>query len=172
MPLVEWPLIRVALLDAIVWLLLHLVISVVIQRIPVTWFVQNDWLFKQFSWEWEGRVWQQFFNVKKWKGHIPDGTLFIRNGYDKSALHGRDQTSLSLFLLESRRAEFVHWLTIVPSVLFFLWNPIWAAWLNVAYAVLFNLPLIIVQRFNRPRLEKLINAEMARRKMKSFNVNT
>ena len=171
MPLVELPLLWVALLDAFAWLLLHLVISIAIQRVPVSWFMRNDWLFQQFSWEREGRIWQQFFNVKKWKRHIPDGTLFIRNGYDKSTLHGRDRTSLGLFLLESRRAEFVHWLTIVPSVLFFIWNPLWAAWLNVAYAVLFNLPLIIVQRFNRPRLERLINAEMVARKRSVSNVN-
>lgn len=160
MPFVELPLLWIALLDAVVWLLLHLVISIVIQRIPVYWFVRNDWLFRQFDWEQEGRIWQQLFKVKKWKGYIPDGTLFIRNGYDKRMLHGRDRTSLSLFLLESRRAEFVHWLTIVPSVLFFLWNPIWAAWINVGYAVLFNIPLIIIQRFNRPRLERLINVEL------------
>ncbi|MDW0113292.1 hypothetical protein QT711_08830 [Sporosarcina saromensis] len=79
--------------------------------------------------------------------------------FSKRQMHGRDSTSLSLFLLESRRAEFVHWLMIVPSFLFFLWNPLWAAWLNVLYAVLFNVPLIIIQRYNRPRLERIISSQ-------------
>ncbi|GLB56377.1 hypothetical protein NCCP2378_21640 [Sporosarcina sp. NCCP-2378] len=72
------------------------------------------------------------FRVKKWKGHIPDGTLFIRNGYNKSGLHGGDWASIYDVLLESRRAKWAHWITILPSFLFFLWNPVWAAWLKAA----------------------------------------
>lgn len=34
---------------------------------------------------------------------------------------------------------------------------LWAVWLNVAYAISFNVPLIVVQRFNRPRLERLLH---------------
>ncbi|WP_303968934.1 glycosyl-4,4'-diaponeurosporenoate acyltransferase [Sporosarcina ureae] len=158
MPLIELPLHRIILLDAVAWMIFHLTISVAAQRIPINWFARNGRLFKSFSWEQEGRIWQRLFRVKKWKGHIPDGTLFISNGYNKSHLHGADDSSLYDFLLESRRAECVHWLTILPGFLFFFWNPVWAAWLNVAYAVLFNVPLIVVQRFNRPRLERLLNS--------------
>lgn len=154
--MIELPPRWVVLLDAAAWMFLHLAISMAAQRIPVSWFARNHRWFKSFSWEQEGQIWQRLFRVKKWKGHIPDGTLFIRNGYNKSRLHGRNQASLYDFLLESRRAEWVHWVTIPPSFLFFLWNPLWAAWLNVAYAVLFNVPLVIVQRFNRPRLERLL----------------
>lgn len=157
MPLIDLPLLWIFILDAMVWMVLHLSISMAAQRVPIDWFARNGRWFRSFSWEQEGRIWQRLFRVKKWKGYIPDGTLFISNGYNKSRLHGADSTSLNDFLLESRRAEWVHWLTILPSILFFLWNPAWAAWLNVAYAVLFNLPLIVVQRFNRPRLERLLN---------------
>ncbi|AXI00618.1 glycosyl-4,4'-diaponeurosporenoate acyltransferase [Sporosarcina sp. PTS2304] len=156
MPLIDLPLFWLIIVDAMAWMVLHLSISFAAQRIPIDWFVRNKRWFRSFSWEKEGRIWQQLFRVKRWKGYIPDGTLFISNGYNKSKLHGADSMSLYDFLLESRRAEWVHWLTIFPSILFFLWNPIWAAWLNVVYAILFNVPLIVVQRFNRPRLERLL----------------
>ncbi|WP_153730983.1 glycosyl-4,4'-diaponeurosporenoate acyltransferase CrtO family protein [Sporosarcina obsidiansis] len=158
MPLIELPLIWVVILDVVAWMVLHITISVVAQQVPINWFVRNERWFKSFSWEQEGRIWQRLFRVKKWKGYIPDGTLFIRSGYNKKQLHGMNSASLTDFLLESRRAEFVHWLMILPSILFFFWNPVWAAWLNVAYAVLFNVPLIVVQRFNRPRLERLLKS--------------
>lgn len=158
MPLIELPLLWVIVVDAVAWVIFHLSISMVAQRIPIDSFVRHKRLYKAFRWEQEGQIWQRLFRVKKWKGYIPDGTLFISNGYNKSQLHGADVSSLYDFLLESRRAECVHWLTILPGFFFFLWNPVWAAWLNIAYAVLFNVPLIIVQRFNRPRLERLINS--------------
>lgn len=156
MPLIELPLLWVIMVDAVAWMIFHLTISVAAQRIPINWFARHESWFKSFSWEQEGQIWQQLFRVKKWKEYIPDGTLFISNGYNKSQLHGADSSSLYDFLLESIRAEYVHWLTILPGFIFFLWNPVWAAWLNIAYAVLFNVPLIVVQRFNRPRLERLL----------------
>lgn len=158
MPLIELSILQLILVDAVAWMIFHLSISVAAQRIPIDWFARHGRLFKSFAWERGGRVWQELFRVKKWKGHIPDGTLFISNGYDKSHLHGADASSLHDFLLESRRAECVHWLTILPAFLFVLWNPVWAAGLNILYAVLFNVPLIVVQRFNRPRLERLLNS--------------
>lgn len=156
MPLIELPLVWVFFADAAAWMVIHLTFSAAVQRIPADWFARHAAWFRSFSWEQEGRFWQRWFHVRAWKRYIPDGTLFIRSGYDKSRLHGGDSSSLYDFLLESRRAEFVHWLMILPSIGFILWNPPWAAWLNVAYALLFNIPLIAVQRFNRPRIEKLL----------------
>jgi hypothetical protein len=40
--------------------------------------------------------------------------------------------------------------------LFFLWNSIKGGWWMVAYAIANNLVPIILQRFNRPRMRKLI----------------
>ncbi|MEZ7171943.1 glycosyl-4,4'-diaponeurosporenoate acyltransferase [Sporosarcina sp. OR05] len=159
MPVIDLPLAWVAVLDVLAWFVVHLVLSFTVQRIPLAFFNRHERWFTQFAWEREGAFWQRFCKVKRWKGYIPDGTLFVRDGFNKRQLHGRDSTSLSLFLLESRRAEYVHWLMIVPSFLFFLWNPLWAAWLNVLYAVLFNVPLIIIQRYNRPRLERIISSQ-------------
>ena len=66
-----------------------------------------------------------------------------------------DEESIKRFILETRRAELTHWLSIVPAPLFFIWNPPWAGWLMVGYAVVVNAPFILIQRYNRPRLEKI-----------------
>lgn len=156
MPLIELPLFWVILLDALAWGVFHISISLYTVRIPTRWFIRHERLFRTFRFERNGDLWQQLFHVKKWKQLIPDGTMFIRHGYNKKSLHGNDITSLDEFIVESRRAEWTHWISIVPAALFFLWNPLWAGWINVAYAILFNGPIIIAQRYNRPRLERLV----------------
>lgn len=156
MPIIELPLGWIFFGDAISWCFFHLILSFSTVRIPSEWFIRHEKLFKTLKFESQGDLWQQMFGVKQWKQLIPDGTMFIRNGYNKTALHGSDVCALQEFIVESRRAELTHWISIAPAALFFLWNPLWAGWLNVAYAILFNVPIIIAQRYNRPRLLRLV----------------
>lgn len=59
-------------------------------------------------------------------------------------------------MIETQRAELTHWFLIPPAFLFFLWNPAWAGWVMVIYALVVNLPFIMIQRYNRPRLERVL----------------
>jgi glycosyl-4,4'-diaponeurosporenoate acyltransferase len=63
---------------------------------------------------------------------------------------------LRLFARETRRAELAHWWAMCCGPLFVLWNPPLAAVLLVAYGVFVNLPFIVVQRYNRARLQGLL----------------
>ncbi|MGK7379179.1 glycosyl-4,4'-diaponeurosporenoate acyltransferase [Planococcus sp. 1R117A] len=156
MPLIELPIGWLVLADAAAWTFFQLVISYGATRIPFHWFVRHDRLFRSFRFERNGELWQQLFRIKGWKGHLPDGSMFFPSAYNKQALHGHDSPSLAEFVVESRRAELTHWLVMLPAPLFWLWNPAGAFWMNVAYAFFFNIPFIITQRYNRPRLERLI----------------
>jgi len=69
---------------------------------------------------------------------------------------------LETLSLKQKRVEPTQWLSILPSFLFFLWNPVWAGWIMVIYALLFNVPIILVQRYNRPRLERVLNRKNAK----------
>jgi hypothetical protein len=44
---------------------------------------------------------------------------------------------------------------IASAPVFFLWNPWWGDLIIVLYALVANLPCILVQRYNRFRLQKL-----------------
>ena len=83
--------------------------------------------------------------------------------YNKQHLHGIKQADLTIFAAETKRAELTHWLTIVPAPVFFLWNPVWAGWVIIAYALIANLPFIITQRYNRGRIESILNSAKIRR---------
>lgn len=167
MPIVDLPILWIVVLDALAWGFFHLAISFYTVRIPYNWFQRNAHLFRLFPFEQNGTLWNQLFFVNSWKSLIPDGTMFIRNGYNKRALQGTDIHSLKEFIVESRRAEFTHWLTILPAALFFLWNPLWASWINVAYALCFNIPIILAQRYNRPRFERLVHRKKQKLSAKS-----
>ncbi|WKA55549.1 glycosyl-4,4'-diaponeurosporenoate acyltransferase [Planococcus shixiaomingii] len=156
MPLIELSLGWLILADVVAWAIFHLGISYCVFKIPSQWFIFQSRLFRSFHFERNGELWQQIFRIKGWKQRLPDGTMFFKSAYNKQSLHGFDSSSLARFVIESRRAEMTHWLSIIPAPLFLLWNPAEAFWANVAYAVLFNIPFILAQRYNRPRIERLI----------------
>jgi glycosyl-4,4'-diaponeurosporenoate acyltransferase len=68
----------------------------------------------------------------------------------------RNPDYLETWVAETCRAELCHWVAMLPSVLFFLWNPPWLGLIMVAYAVGFNAVPIVTQRHNRPRLLALL----------------
>ena len=71
-------------------------------------------------------------------------------------LASREPACLRRWVVESCRAELCHWLAMLPGLLFILWTPPVAALLNLLYGVLINLPCVIAQRYNRPRLLVLL----------------
>lgn len=59
-------------------------------------------------------------------------------------------------MIESRRAEPTHWLQVIWVPVFFLFNPFWIGVIMIGYAPIVNLPCILVQRYNRPRLKRIL----------------
>ena len=101
------------------------------------------------------------FRIRQWKDKLPDGTVIAKKGFDKSRLAQQQKDYLEKFVIETRRAELTHWLLMVPAPFFFLWNPAWAGWVMIVYALLANCPFIMIQRYNRPRLERVLRKKSA-----------
>lgn len=142
-------------MNGVAWLFFHFAISALCFYIPLRFFMRDVPLLGIAKLERDGELWNTLFKVKAWKGHLIDGSKIVKKSYNKSQLHGIDHDSLAIFAAETKRAELTHWLLIVPAPLFFVWNPDWAAWINVAYAIIANVPFIVTQRYNRGRLERL-----------------
>ncbi|MBJ6360044.1 glycosyl-4,4'-diaponeurosporenoate acyltransferase [Paenibacillus sp. MAHUQ-46] len=151
----SFPVIWTVLIDIVAWAFFHVIISVFCLNLPRAFFLKDSVWFKIFVWEKSGELWQRLFLVKKWKERLIDGTLILKKGYGKKKLHGTSISDLKVFAAETKRAELTHWLSIVPAPLFFIWNPLWAGWVMVLYAWMFNLPFIIVQRYNRGRIDAI-----------------
>ncbi|MDY6874453.1 MAG: hypothetical protein SVR81_10960 [Chloroflexota bacterium] len=85
-----------------------------------------------------------------------------KEGYSIHRLTRTDRATLARWLRETVRSETCNWLMILPGFLFFLWHTPLVDWLMVAYAFLNNLPVIVVQRFNRPRLRQMLTIRARR----------
>lgn len=145
--------------NTVAWLILHFAISALCFKIPLRYFLHDVAFLRIARWERDGEIWNRLFLVKKWKKYLIDGSSIVKESYNKSHLHGTKRENLIVFAAETKRAELTHWLLILPAPLFFLWNPVWAGWIIVAYALIANLPFIITQRYNRGRIESMIDLD-------------
>jgi glycosyl-4,4'-diaponeurosporenoate acyltransferase len=144
-------------IDFVAWFVIHMAVALSLVRVPLKHFNWNHWLFCPRRWEKGGKIYQDLFRIKKWKIHLPDGAGFSKGrGFPKKKLQGRSIAYLTAFVRETCRAELTHWITILFAPLFFLWNPFFVGWIMIVYAALANLPFIMVQRYNRCRLARIL----------------
>ena len=127
-----------------------------LSRIPVNLFNPESLLFKTRKWEKNGLVYEKVFKIRSWKDHFPSGAAFYQDAYEIQHIDEFSIENVRTWILESCRSEFGHILMIFPGFLFFLWNTIEVGWLMVGYALLNNIVPIIMQRYNRPRVKKLL----------------
>lgn len=146
------------LIDIGVWFCLHMFISYGAMLFPVRWFHEHKWLYCLRSWEEGGRIYDRLFAVKRWKKRLPDGGAWFKNGFSKKKLASHNKLYLDTFVKETCRAELTHWMVILASPVFFLWNFTFVGFIMIFYAFLTNLPCIIVQRYNRPFLIRIRDA--------------
>ncbi|NPV09913.1 MAG: hypothetical protein HPY83_18370 [Anaerolineae bacterium] len=167
MPLVDWQGPGLALVNAIVWVVIHLSVGYLAARVDEARFDPGHWLFRSRAWERDGVLYQRLLRVRRWKGLLPSGgTVF--GAFTIHRLRSHDRAYLSRWLAESCRAEMTHWVAILPVVLFLLWNPPLAWAMNMVYAIVANVPCIIAQRYNRPRVLHLLRKQERRATMPSL----
>lgn len=101
-----------------------------------------------------GELYQEVFRVKLWKDYVPAFGTF-----DKKHLNIKVSGEyLSCYLLESVRAEVVHYLCLIFTFLFLLIaSPAAERFLWIFFSFI-NFPCIIIQRYNRPRFERILSA--------------
>ncbi len=102
------------------------------------------------------RNYERFLAIKRWKDRLPDGASWFKGGFAKAELQRRDRQHLARFLQETRRGELCHWTALALIPVFFLWNPWWGDLIIAFYALAANLPCILVQRYNRLRLQRAL----------------
>lgn len=148
-------------LNVIVWIIIHLGVSWACSRIPLSQFNPYSAFYRIKKIEKNGKLYTGFFKIKKWKHLLPDGAKLFKRGFPKKNLENCSIDYLETFTKETCRAELTHWLQILPSGIFFLWNVWWAGIIMIVYGLLANIPCILLQRYNRVRLIRVMrNQEM------------
>jgi len=143
-------------IDIAVVIAASILIGATAPRWPDRWLTGDPIPLRLLPWE-TARFFRRL-GVPWLSRHLPElGSTF--GGQSKSALPGLTRADLGQFLVEVRRAEWVHWLSIAATVLLFAFNPWWLALAFVLAVAVGNLPFILVLRNNRRRLVSVIGRE-------------
>lgn len=119
--------------------------------------------YKSFKWENGGNIYN-CFRVTKWKKKLPDMSRVLKTLYPKTVGYKPDSMQLDRLLRETCVAEFIHTMLIVVSPL--VYRIIGGSLGNffVVCNVLGNLPYIVIQRYNRPKLRRVYAALLKKEK--------
>lgn len=128
-------------------------------KIPSPYLSPDSFYFRQHSWERGGKFYEEVFQIKRWKKFLPDGGAALGRGYAKKNLTDFSEENLNQFLIESCRAEITHLIAILPFWVFGFFAPPKVILIMFIYALLANIPCIIAQRYNRPRIQKLLKIQ-------------
>jgi glycosyl-4,4'-diaponeurosporenoate acyltransferase len=156
------------LVDAAVWAGWGTAVGYVAARLPDERFAADGPVTRIRAWERDGRAWERT-RVRSWKDGLPElGSLF--GGRSKRRLAASGWRGLEELAIETRRAETVHWAAALPAAVMPLWNPRWVSAIMAGYAVAANAPFIVVQRYNRARIQRIQRARRARPAARSARV--
>ena len=125
--------------------------------LPKRWIHYERFPFRAFAFENGGKIYEKL-GIGKWKQKVPDMSRLFKKQMQPKRIIGRpDATELKLMIDETCVAELTH------AILCLLAPPIIAlcpGWRGIAicvvYILLGNLPFIMIQRYNRPRLIRLL----------------
>lgn len=167
MPVLELPVVFTVIIDIVAWFIIHMGCAYMTLKMPDRWFEGDGFIYRRRAWERSGQIWQNLFRVRAWKDRLPDGAAFFSQGFPKKRLLSKDPAYLAAFIRETRRAELTHWIAMPPALLFFLWNPVPVGWIMIAYALAANAPCIMAQRYNRARLQPILDKMQARHRQEA-----
>ena len=155
-PVVDWPLGVVVGVDVVAWAGVGVGAGYLAHRLPLSRLERDGWLTRLRPFERDGRVYERRLRIKRWKARLPEMGAFFAGGFSKRRLAGAGPDDLARFVAETRRAELTHWWVLAAGPVFLLWNPWWLGLVMLVYAVVANVPCLVVQRYNRARLTRLL----------------
>ena len=143
---------------AVLWLGWSLLVGAAANQLPLRWLAPPGGELPQGEAATALRSYERCLLIRRWKPWIPDAGHVLPGGIRKASLMGRDRAGLERLLAETRRAELVHWALWPAWLVTALWLPSRGVVLNLVFATCFNLPCLLLQRYNRLRVWKLLQA--------------
>lgn len=146
--------------SVISWAGVSLLVGVWATRLPIDRLAVGP-VTRLRPWEREGRRWDRLLAVRRWKDLVPEAGGWM-GGRTKRGIGSRSTDDLRRFTAETVRAERVHWLILSST-------PLHAVWCRpnilvgmVAFGIVANAPCVLIQRYNRGRLERILRRRSGR----------
>lgn len=122
--------------------------------LPKCWFRGDAFPFRCRMWE---QKLYKALHVKVWQDKVPDMSRLLPALMPPKKLTADTFSDLPRMIQETCVAEFIHvLLSLTGLACLSIWPGIGGAILTAVYVLLGNVPFIIIQRYNRPRLQKLL----------------
>jgi glycosyl-4,4'-diaponeurosporenoate acyltransferase len=142
--------------DCAAWAVIGTATGYAWHRMPASRLARDGWITRERRFERGGRWYERRLRIRTWKRYLPEAGGFFRGGYSKRNLRSRSTGELQRFRIETRRAELTHWWVVAWTPLFWLWNPPALFAVMVLYALVANAPCTATQRYNRARLNRML----------------
>ena len=139
---------------------LGILAHIVGQALPRRWFDPDRFPYRCAPWE---TKLYRALRVHAWQDKVPDMSKIVPKLIPAKKLEGDFRAQLPRMIEETCVAECIHFL-LMPLGLYALrlWPGTGGAVFTAVYILLGNLPFLIIQRYNRPRLQKLLAAQQRR----------
>lgn len=120
---------------------------------PASWFQEDKFPYRAMAWEKGGSFYNTVFHIRKWQAKVPDMSKIFPSLMPAKQIRPDFKEELPRMITETCIAEWIHGLLCFLA-LPCLW--LWEGWggvlFTLAYILIGNIPFILIQRYNRPRL--------------------
>lgn len=125
------------------------------RALPKQWFLWDCFPYKEHLCERGGRIYEKL-QIKVWQNRIPDMSKIIPSLIPPKQFSRGDIANLPGMIRETCVAELIHWLLCFSGLACLkLWPGGGGAVITVLNLIV-NLLYVIIQRYNRPRLLRLL----------------
>ena len=128
---------------------------VVGRLLPCGWPDPDRGWWCSFPAEQEGRIYEKL-HIRRWHKKLPDMSRILPRFIPAKKLEGRDLQRLPEMIRETCVAELIHLLLCLAGLhCLRIWRGVGGV-VVAALNICGNLPFVIIQRYNRPRLKRLL----------------
>ena len=122
------------------------------------------------TYAWEDKLWKAL-KIRSWQAKVPDMSKLFKRLMPAKALTQQTAQNLPLMIEETCVAELTHGLLCIAGLfLLKLWPGAGGIILTLIYILFGNLPFLLIQRYNRPRLQKLLEKQNRRANRKETEI--
>lgn len=138
------------------YLVLISVISFFVGRmLPKKWFRAELFPYRSYRFEKNGKIYLKI-KINQWQNKIPDISKILPFMMPRKKLSADCTEKMPRMIQETCVAELIHGINAIAGLYCLKICPdICGIAIAFIYAVVFNVPFILVQRYNRPRLIEL-----------------
>lgn len=145
---------RLVVIDILIIVVAALLIGGSAPRWPDRWLQRDRGPLRLTRWDNPANY--RALGIGWWARVLPEGGSWL-GGQSKSRLPGRDPASLSRYLVEVRRGEWVHVIMLAAWLPLAFFNPWWLTLLFAIIVVGVNVVFLVVLRYNQMRLTALLD---------------